>query len=98
MENNTEILKKAIEIIKNKVALSGNIVTNEDVAQKAFLSNEQLQAYLNGDEEVPTDLITKIYDSYGFQSRIIEFRTKIYIDIPEEDDEDEGKIDNDKNP
>ena len=57
MENNTEILKKAIEIIKNKVALSGNIVTNEDVAQKAFLSNEQLQAYLNGDEEVPTDLL-----------------------------------------
>jgi transcriptional regulator with XRE-family HTH domain len=60
METKIEALKGAVASIKAHGVRKGITITEEEMAGKAGISAEQLQAYLNGGDEVPADLPTRL--------------------------------------
>jgi transcriptional regulator with XRE-family HTH domain len=67
METKREALKGAVTSIKTHGVRKGITITEEEMAEKAGLSGEQLQAYLDGRDEVPADLPTRLRSAYNIR-------------------------------
>ena len=88
MENSKEGLTRAIEIIKARAMITGNLVTVEEIAQKLSLSRDELIEYLEGSVKIADGVVPKLLSSYGIKSRQFEFRVDLDIDDPNDDEED----------
>jgi transcriptional regulator with XRE-family HTH domain len=90
MTSKIEFLQSAINTIKLSNARRGRDITEEEIAQKAGLSKEQLRAFLMGEEKIPDDLDTKLLSLYGIKRRTIQFIDPVPPDmLPDLDGEDE---------
>ncbi len=93
MENSIESLQNAIKSIKIVEEKRGNNVTEEDMAMRLAISNEQLTKYLNGNISIPYGLVTKLLGFYGIKLKTVEDRIKFDINIPQDDDGTQEKLD-----
>jgi hypothetical protein len=55
MENSKEIFRREIDMIKNIGVKKETTVTEEEIAGKIGISVMQLDAYLNGEKDMPQD-------------------------------------------
>lgn len=67
MKTIREALKGTVTSIKTHGVREGITITEDEMAGKAGISGEQLQAYLNGGDEVPADLPTRLRSAYGIR-------------------------------
>jgi transcriptional regulator with XRE-family HTH domain len=83
MESNKDALIKAIELIKKSVERKGaNSPTGEEIARKLGLSEKQLDAFLNGEEETPADLASRLTSAYNLKSFMVRCTSTVRIPNP----------------
>jgi transcriptional regulator with XRE-family HTH domain len=65
MESSRETLNRAVESARKSRLIKGTTITNEEIASKLNISEQQLLAYLNGEDDTPADLTHKLYEAYN---------------------------------
>ena len=58
--DNTESLKRAIAAIKKSGEMKGQEISDGEIANKACIPENQLRAFLKGEEKIPDDFLHKI--------------------------------------
>jgi plasmid maintenance system antidote protein VapI len=74
MESNKEALIKAIDrITKKQTKKEENSPTVEEMAGKLGISEKQLDAFINGEEEPPADLASRLMSLYNLKTFMVYF-------------------------
>jgi hypothetical protein len=89
MTSSLELFQRAINSIKLVGNTKGEDIKAEDIAQKAGLSMEKFQAYLNGGEKIPDGLTSELLSKYDITIRRIQWTDKVSFDIPPDDEDEE---------
>jgi len=71
MESNKEALINAIERVKKRGEGKELTITAEEIARKLDLSEKQLDAFINGEEEPPADLASRLMSAYNLKSFMV---------------------------
>jgi transcriptional regulator with XRE-family HTH domain len=83
MESNKEALINAIERVKQRGARKELSITGEEIARKLDLTEKQLDAFLNGEEEPPANLASRLMSAYNLRTSIVRHRSTSRAREPE---------------
>ena len=74
MESNKEALIKAIDrVTKKQAKKEENPLTVEEIAGKLGISEKQLDAFINGEEEPPADLASRLMSAYNLKIFMVRY-------------------------
>lgn len=82
MENSKDSLRQAVDLIKKAGVKKGAAITEEEMARKLDISEEQLHAYLNEEAPTPTGLPFKLKSAYNIRTYIVEASQVQYVRDP----------------
>lgn len=73
MKNIKDELIRTISSIKNGRIAKGETITEAEIAGKVGVSEEQLYAYLNGEQKIPGDFISRINSAFNLIITMVQF-------------------------
>ena len=82
MENSKDALRQAVDLIKKLNVKKGTSLTEEEMARKLGISDQQMYAYLNGEAPTPAGLPFKLKSAYNLRTYIVEATQIQYVRDP----------------